>query len=100
MARLYISEYDSLGYDPMGVAAPMGREPALRTSVVVFGVTTQSVVFGQRTRFVRIIADENAWLVFGDNPSATVASTFVPANSAEYFAVNAGQRLAAYDGES
>ena len=58
----------------------------------------------ERGRFVRVKADADAHLVFGENPTATVSSTPIEANVAEYFGVeivrNRNIKIAAYDGSS
>ena len=47
-----------------------------------------------------MIADADAFLVFGASPTATASGMFLPGNTVEYFGVEAGQKVAAYDGTS
>lgn len=51
-------------------------------------------------RHPRIIADADAYLKFGDAPTATGDDLFLPANTAEYWSVDPKGRVAIYDGAS
>lgn len=100
MANLYISEYSSLATDPNAMGVPVGSEPSEATQKVSYTTATQSSAFGGNTRFVRVIADADAHLLFGANPTATASHMLVKANTAEYFGVEATQKVSVYDGTS
>lgn len=100
MASLYISEYKGVAKGTKGIGAQAAQEPSLATQKVSFTTAAQSAAFNRETTFVRLIASANVWLAFGANPTATVASAFLPANTVEYFGVVAGQKVSAYDGAS
>ena len=104
MATLWITEYSDIGEDWGSNKVLVGREPALITQTVSYASSTQSLDLHEKTRFVRVKADADAHLVFGENPTATVSSTPIEANVAEYFGVeivrNRNIKIAAYDGSS
>ena len=106
MANLWITEYSDIGESWGGDKILVGREPALITQTISYTTSTQSVNLHEKTRFVRVKADADAHLVFGSNPTATVESTPIEANVAEYFGVEKlpnvklNIKIAAYDGSS
>ncbi|MCP4328412.1 MAG: hypothetical protein GY791_08250 [Alphaproteobacteria bacterium] len=101
MANLYIREYAYLARDENGGLAQIGSEPAQAGQSVSFTTSSQSAAFQADTRFIRIIADADAYLDFGASPTAAVADgLLVKANEAEYFGVVPGHKVAAYDGTS
>jgi hypothetical protein len=95
MAGILITE--SVGAGKYGMPI-MG--PSFSTQSVSYTTSTQSSAFASDTNIVRIIADADVYLEFGSNPTALVTSIRVPANTVEYFAVNPGYKVAAYDGSS
>ena len=70
------------------------------TQAVTFAASVQSTAFDDATRLVRVIADADVFLAFGAAPTATATAIKVPANTVEYFEVNAGDKVACYDGTS
>jgi hypothetical protein len=101
MATLHIREYAYLARDENGRLAQIGAEPAEAGQSVSFSTSSQSAAFQVDTRFVRVIADADAWLDFGADPTAaTAGGLLVKANEAEYFGVVPGHKVAAYDGTS
>ena len=99
MAKAIITEYAS-AYQQHGTALPLGQEPAVAVQAVTYTTATQSAAFGSQTRLVRIIADADANVLFGANPTADADDTRLEANQAEYFGVRAGQKVSVYDGTS
>ena len=93
MAKAYISEYDVM---PVlaGRAVPTGMEPAVAEQAVTFTTTTQSAAFNARTKFIRVHVDSICSYEFGANPTATVTTPRMAANSTEFFGVVAGQKVA------
>lgn len=95
MAKLWITEFDRIALDA-GLAAPMmAQTPALTTQVVTYSTSTQSAAFGASTKFVRVVSDTNCHILFGSSPTATTSNMRIAADSAEYFGVVAGQKIAA-----
>jgi hypothetical protein len=104
MAYLYITEYSHLGTDREGKPVPVGREPGTEQRVT-FTTATQSTAFAKDTRFVRIQADADCFVLFGANPTATAANAKpMTADASEYFGVDpltvSGLKLSVYDGSS
>jgi hypothetical protein len=91
-ASCYISEFN--------IALPAGAQIATVPPVVVqtpitIGASTQSAVFNADTKMVRIVCDATAAIVFGTNPTATVATGIpISTESTEYFGVRTGDRVA------
>ena len=104
MATLWITEYTNIAESFKGKPVLSGQEPAVTTQTVSYTTTTQSLDFQDVTRFVRLIADADVYVMFGESPTATVSSTKLQADVAEYFGIernrNETLRLAAYDGSS
>jgi len=95
MAKLYISEYNSMGHGYNGSVSG-ALEPSLveQTPVVIGAGSLQSAAFSAGTRIVRIHTDAICSIAFGANPTATVNSKRMEANRTEYFSVVVGQRVA------
>lgn len=100
MAKMYIQEYEKLAKDHQGNIVPVGLEPAVSSQQITFTVSTTSVAFDGRTKFVRVSCDAAARLKFGSAPVATGADMIVAANTPEYWGVTPGLKIAAYDGVS
>lgn len=100
MASLHITECKTIGPDSAGQSMPAPMMPAVNTQVVVYTTASQSAVFNPQTTLVRLIADADAYIVFGTNPTATNQGTLLKANVPEYFGVMPGHRLSVYDGTS
>lgn len=97
MATLHISEYEDLIRDAKGAVIPVATLKAPVQSIT-FTASTQSAALKANTKYVRVFADAKAHLAIGASPTATVANMPIAANSAEYFGVDGGQIIAAYDG--
>lgn len=94
MAKLYISEYKGVRQVEGGLSQ-VAEEPGVDQTPVTFTTATQSAAFGTGVKVIRVIADANCHLLFGDDPTATVNSKLVIANSVEYFGVVAEQKVSA-----
>lgn len=89
---LYITEFNSQGYDQRGNLAPVAQVPAVaEQTVATVGISTQSAVFGASTAIVRLISDTTCSVTFGINPTATTGSMRLYANTPEYFMLQPGQ---------
>lgn len=99
MAKLYITEFRGLqrdGANGSQSALPIGHLPSLAAQTVTIGATSaQSSALNAATTFVRIHTDAACHILAGDNPTATTSNLRMPADSTEYFAVTAGQKIAA-----
>jgi len=86
----------------LGVLGKGGAQVMLPLSneQVTFTTSAQSSAFDGSADVVRFIADADAYLLFGANPTALATSMYVPANTVEYFAIRPGEKLAIYDGSS
>ena len=94
MASLYVSEYEGLG-QLGGRFLPGVSEPSLATHVVAIGgASAQSPAFSTGTHLVRVHADANCSLKFGQNPTASTTDLRTVAGFTEYFAVNPGDKVA------
>jgi len=99
MARAIITEYDKLGKARNGTLIQAGQEPAIVDQLVTFSSATLSAKFQDRTTFIRIIADADANLLFGDSGvSANADNKRIVANVPEFFAVTGGDYVSVYDG--
>lgn len=99
MSTLFIQEYEQIARNPGGLLVPVGLEPAMASQTVAMDAITsaQSAPFNSATNFVRVIASADCRLVFGDNPTAGADSMPLKADTAEYFGVRKGMRLAALE---
>lgn len=100
MATLNITELERMAEDADGFKVPIAKMPAVTHQNVTFTTSAASSAFNNRTNFVRVIADADAWLVFGASPTATTTGCRIEANVEAYFGVTPGQKVAAYDGSS
>ena len=66
---------------------------------VTFTTSAQSAAF-DGINMIRFIADADAYLAFGANPTAAATDLYVPSGTVEYFAVRPGEKVACYDGSS
>lgn len=94
MAVLFISEYDNVARDNIGMVQA-GQEPSIATQTVAIGAgSTQSAAFSANTKFVRIHTDAICSVKFGANPTAAATDARLAANQTEFFGVRPGQKVA------
>lgn len=100
MAKLWITEYSTIGADTTALPMPIAHHPpvTVQTPVTVGASSTQSAAFNAATRFVRLRSDVTCHFVIGSNPTATTDYTPLDANAAEYFHVVPGLKLAVIAG--
>lgn len=92
-SSLYIREYRSIAIVNSS-QAQLAPEPGTDQAPVSFaGGTAASAAFSSTTKVVRLICDAACSILFGPAGSTTAAATnsYLPANTAEYFAVQGGQ---------
>ena len=83
-----ITEYQSLAYDSLGNRIAAGVEPARAVQQITqSGVSQQTNIVQDTTRFVRIHTDGPIRIAFGANPTAGPTSQRMAANSTEYFGI-------------
>lgn len=75
------------------VAQCMGLGTAQKVSYTASSAVGSA--FGTGTRIVRVYATTDCHIRFGTTPTAVTTDTFIPAGVPEYFAVNAGVKIAA-----
>ena len=95
MALLDISEYLPTLNTVSNFSLPVAQEPAVSNQqIAVSGVSAQSVNFGARTTLVRLHSDVACRYQIGVSPAATATSPRLSPGISEYFAVQAGHKLA------
>lgn len=99
MAKLHVSEYGGLVQTSGGVS-PLVAEPPTAEQVVSYTTSTQSSAFNANTKVIRLVADADAYIKVGADPTADANDKFLPSGVVEYFYVQPGDKIAAYDGTS
>ena len=96
MATLYITEFHNQVVDSNGrPLTGRGQLPAVAEQTVAIGAgSVVSAAFNSQTTFIRVCSDAVCSIVAGAAPTATPNNMRLPANSPDYFAVKAGQKLA------
>ena len=104
MATAVITEFSDLSFDSKGNVVPVGNLSLIVASTSVTYTTSQEHTLDQKTRFVRIKCDADAYVAEGDSPTATTGSLWMEADVAEYFGVQTptrkNRKIALYDGAS
>ena len=100
MAVLNITEYEELARDSQGNVILAGKEPRVTSQSVTYTTSAQSAAFNGKTRYIRVVADAVAYLDFGSNPTSTTSDTRLPSGVVEFYGVEPGQKVSAYDGTS
>ena len=59
------------------------------------GTAGVSDAVGAQTRLVRVVVTTDAFIAIGKTASATTSDAFLPANTVEYFIINAGEKVSA-----
>ena len=89
---LYITEFNSQGYDQRGNLAPVAQLPPIAEQTVATGGTSaQSAALTASTAIVRLHSDTTCSVAIGVNPTAATTGMRLYANSPEYFMVQPGQ---------
>ena len=99
MAILHITEFKNLRLDDRGNVTSFPKQPGT-DSKDTYTTNVASAAFATTTKFIRVIADADAYYAFGLAPVATANSPFLSADRSEIFGVEAGHKIAAYDGSS
>jgi hypothetical protein len=73
-----------------------GRQGTVQNVAYSATAGTITNVIGSQTYKIRVLTTTDAWIVIGNNPTATVATgTYLPAKAAEYFTCTPGQKVSA-----
>ena len=94
MADCYIDELTS---PVSGVGTYIGQvspQPSLAVQKITIGASTQSTAFNAKTNCVEIVADGACHYSFGESPTASTSTGYLPANIVRRFAVIPGQKIA------
>lgn len=95
MPKLYITEISSFGMDWTGKPVQIPKAPFERDySIDISTASRQSDKFGKKTVIVAVVADEDCWISWGPDPTATEESGFLPAGAERVVCVNPGDCLA------
>lgn len=98
--KVYISEYADLKIANVGMALPMGHEPALaQQQINTTGTSAVSSAFNAKTKFIRVHTDAIVSIKVGTGtPVAVVTAQRMAAGTTEYFAVDGSDyKIAAID---
>lgn len=98
MSNLSVTEFQMLGRDLHGSPLPAGYAPPLTIQNVTFTATAgTSAAFAADTKFIRVVTDFDARIVFGESPTATSSDMLMAAGQAEYFGVKPGDKISAIE---
>lgn len=103
MAKLWITEYAGIGVAEKPARQeqpPVALEPAVADQAVTFSTAAQSAVFQGATKVVRLVADADCHVLFGEDPAANATHQKLIAGGEYWRAVKPGHRLSVYDGSS
>jgi len=94
MAKVFITEHVRPTMY-VGNLLPVPSHPPLAEQVVAIGgASAQSAAFNAKTQMICVHADAICSISIGANPTATVDTRRLAANSTEYFEVQPGHKLA------
>lgn len=104
MAILNITQYKRMAVDSRGSIVPVGELPPITTQALTFSTAAESVTLDGECKFIRLLADADAYFrVSDDSTAATVSDQKLEADVAEYFGIaarSADLTLSVYDGTS
>ena len=75
---------------------PVGKLNGTVIKVAAGTSSAASAAIADNVLFVRVVADQNAYIEFGSAPTASSSTHYIPANQVEYFKVQTdGTKVAA-----
>jgi hypothetical protein len=89
-----IIEYGSRGLNSDLPVVPANKKVAEQTPITATTTSAQSSAFNTGTTIVTIDSDEDVYVAFGANPTATTSSRKVYAKAPQDFAVDPGMKVA------
>lgn len=95
MAVMYITEFASAGRARNNLLQLANCGDIVAQQAVTFTTSTASSAFNARTEYVRIYLSAAGHIDFGASPTATTSELPMAATTPEYFAVVAGEKVAA-----
>ena len=94
MATLYIAEFAFIPRQTGDGVQIAQMAPIAEQTVAIGAGSTASSAFNAATRFIRLHTDSICSIAFGASPTATTTNARMAANTTEYFAVTAAQKVA------
>lgn len=94
MAVLYVTEFADVGTHMLGVIPVANYPEKANQTVAIAGASAQSAAFNADTRFIRLHTDAVCSIEINVNPTATTVMARLAADQTEYFAVQAGHKVA------
>ena len=75
---------------------PVGKPNGTVVKVAAGTASAASAAIADNVLYVRVVADQNAYIEFGSSPTASSSTHYLPANEVEYFKVQTdGTKVAA-----
>jgi hypothetical protein len=95
MAKIYVTEFTSLGTAQNGSPQIAARPAVARQSMAITASSTSlPTPFTAQTKYIRVHTDAICSIAISKTPTADVTYDRLPADSTEYFGVSAGDNLA------
>lgn len=95
MATLYVTEFAASGVQRGPIPVAFGLPVVRSNNISMSGASAQSAAFNANTTLIRVHADAICSVLIGTNPTALTTDARMAADQTEYFAVAAGQKIAA-----
>lgn len=92
MATLNITEFTNLAAHNLPAMNAVG---STSQSVTIGGTSVQCSALSPNVGVVRVVADADCYLAFGDSPTATTSDIFLPSGVVEYFGIASSSTLVA-----
>lgn len=93
MATLHVTEYADISNVKGPLSIP--KEPAVADQAITYTTSSvQSSAFNSLTKFVRLISDADAYVKFGENPTATTSVQRLEADIEYFRGVTPGEIVA------
>ena len=78
------------------MSKPVGKPNGTVIKVAAGTASAASAAIADKVLFIRVVADQNAYIEFGSAPTASASTNYLPANQVEYFKVQTdGTKVAA-----
>lgn len=78
------------------MSKPVGKPNGTVIKVAAGTASAASAAIADKVLFIRVVADQNAYIEFGSSPTASASTHYLPANQVEYFKVQTdGTKVAA-----
>ena len=78
------------------MSKPVGKPNGTVIKVAAGTASAASAAIADKVLFIRVVADQNAYIEFGSSPTASSSTHYLPANQVEYFKVQTdGTKVAA-----